>query len=99
MNTTRTMTRSPLAFTQEALEIARAALPAYSSKFSKKDFTRHQHFAILALKSFLKTGYRDIVTLLDEWAELRTLLGLKKVPHHTTIQKAAQRLKKKISTS
>jgi hypothetical protein len=92
------MTRSPLAFTQEALEVARVALPAYSSKFSKRDFTRHQHFALLALKTFLKTGYRDIVALLGEWVELRTLLELKKVPHYTTIQKAAKRLKKKIST-
>jgi hypothetical protein len=97
MNTTRTMTRSPLAFTQQALEIARAALPAYSSKFSKKDFTRHQHFALLALKTFLKMGYRDIVELLHDWSELRTTLGLKKIPHYTTLQKAHARLKKKTS--
>jgi hypothetical protein len=89
------MTRSPLAFTQQALEVARAALPAYSSKFSKKDFTWHQHVALLALKSFLKTGYRDIVEYLHDWAELRELLALKKVPHYTTLQKAHARLKKK----
>src|SRR5687767_790596 len=98
MSTTRTMTRSPLAFTQQALEVARAALPPYSSKFSKKDFTRHQHVAILALKTFLKMGYRDVVELLRDWAELRTALGLKKVPHFTTLQKANASLKKKTST-
>jgi len=92
------MTRSPLAFTQQALEVARVALPAYSSKFSKKDFTRHQHFALLALKAFLKMGYRDVVDLLHDWSELRTTLELKKVPHFTTLQKAAQRFKKKTQT-
>jgi len=91
------MTDSPLAFTQHALEVARAALPAYSSKFSKKDFTRHQHVAILALKTFLKTGYRRTVALLRDWSDLRAVLGLKKVPHFTTLQKACAALKKKTS--
>jgi hypothetical protein len=92
------MTRSPLAFTQKALEVARAALPAYSSKFSKKDFTRHQHVAILALKTFLKAGYRGIVALLHDWSDLRAALELKKVPHFTTLQKAHAGLKKSTST-
>jgi hypothetical protein len=92
------MTKSPLAFTQQALEVARAALPAYTSKFSKRDFTRHQHFAILALKTFLKIGYRDVVDYLHDWSDLRAALELKKVPHFTTLQKAHARLKKKTST-
>jgi hypothetical protein len=92
------MTKSPLAFAQKALEIARAALPAYSSKFSKKDFTRHQHLAIVALKAFLRTDYRGIVEYLRDWSDLRGALGLSKVPHYTTVQKASARLKKKIST-
>jgi hypothetical protein len=92
------MTRSPLAFTQKALEVARAALPPYSSKFSRKDFTRHQHVAILALKAFLKTDYRGIVAYLHDWSDLRKALKLKKVPHFTTIQKAGAQLKKKMPT-
>lgn len=92
------MTKSPLAFTAEALEVARGALPPYSSKFSKKDFTRHQHVAILALKAFLKLGYRDVVACLRDWSDLRAVLGLKKVPHFTTLQKAHAALKKATST-
>jgi hypothetical protein len=92
------MIKSPLGFAQQALEVARTALPAYSSKFSKKDFTRHQHFAILALKTFLKVGYRDVVEYLRDWSDLRDALGLKKVPHFTTLQKAHAKLKKKTST-
>jgi hypothetical protein len=91
------MTRSPLAFTQKALEVARAALPAYASKFSRKDFTRHQHVAILALKTFLRTGYRGIVALLADWSDLRDALRLTKVPHFTTLQKVHAGLKKKSS--
>src|SRR5262245_55482079 len=95
MNTTRTMTKSPLAFARQALEIARATLPAYSSKFSKKDFTLHQHFAILALKTFLKTDYRGIEAQLHDWSDLRDELGLAKVPDHSTLKKAFERLKKR----
>jgi len=88
------MTESPLALAQEALAVARAALPAYGSKFSKKTFTRHQLSALLAVKMFLKVSYRGLVAYLADWAELRAVLGLKTVPHFTTAQKAARRLKK-----
>src|SRR5262245_30138101 len=95
MSTTRPMTDSPLAFAEESLATARAALPPYCSKFSKRDFTRHQLFAILALKTFLKTDYRGVVAYLRDWSDLRAALGLVKVPHFTTLQKFHARLKKK----
>jgi len=92
------MTESPLAFARQAVEVARAALPAYASKFSRKDFTQHQHAALLAVKQFLKVGYRGLAAYLADWAELRQALGLKKVPHYTTPQKALSRLEKKLPT-
>ena len=92
------MTKSPLAFVQKAFEVARAALPAYSSKFPRKDFTRHQLFALLALKTFLETDYRGVVEQLRDGSDLREALGLPKVPHVTTIHKAAARLKEKRPT-
>jgi len=92
------MTDSPLAFARRALEVARAALPAYSSKFSKRDFTRHQHLAVLALKTFLRTDYRGIVAYLRDWSDLRAALKLEKVPHFTTLQKFHARLKKTTPT-
>jgi hypothetical protein len=70
------MTKSPRAVAREALRLARGALPAYSSKFSRKDFTQHPLFALLALKTFLKTDYRGLAQMLADFSELRQDLGL-----------------------
>ena len=89
------MTKSPRAVAREALHLAQEALPAYSSKFSRQDFTQHQLFALLALKTFFKTDYRGVVQLLVDFGDLRTDLGLDQVPHYSTLCKAAKRLLKK----
>jgi len=93
------MTKSPRAVAREALRLAQARLPAYSSKFSRKDYTQHQLSACLALKTFFKTDYRGAVQLLHDFAELREELGLADVPHYSTLCYAAQRLLKKGSSS
>jgi hypothetical protein len=92
MKTERPMTKSPLALARTALATAREALPAYSSKFSRHDFTQHQLFALLALREFLRTDYRGLEAMLRDWGDLRDALGLAKVPDHSTLQKAAGRL-------
>jgi hypothetical protein len=89
------MTKSPRAVAREALRLAQESLPAYSSKYSRKDFTQHQLFAILALKTFLKTDYRGVVQHLADFCELRDDLGLSKLPDHSTLCYAAKRLLKK----
>src|SRR6478736_9551314 len=89
------MTKSPRAVAREALRLAREALPAYSSRYSRKDYTQHQLFAVLALKTFLKTDYRGVTQLLADFAELRDDLGLAKVPHYSTLCYAAARLLKR----
>jgi hypothetical protein len=89
------MTKSPRAVAQEALRLAQEALPAYSSKFSRKDYTQHQLFALLTLKTFFKTDYRGLTQMLVDFAELRADLGLVGVPHYSTLCYAAQRLLKK----
>ena len=92
---TRSLTKSPLALAKAALTAAHQALPAYSCPKSRHDFTQHQLFTCLALKEFLKTDYRGLVQMLEEWSELRGALGLKKVPHYSTLCYAQQRLLKK----
>lgn len=93
------MTKSPRAVAREALELARRSLPAYTSARSRKDYTTHQLFAVLALKQFLKTDYRGVVQFLRDFAELRDDLGLAKVPNYSTLCYAEGRLLKKGSSS
>jgi hypothetical protein len=93
------MTKSPRAVAREALHLAREALPAYSSKYSRQDFTQHQLFALLALRTFFKTDYRGLTQMLHDFAELRHDLGLDKVPHYSTLCYAEQRLLKKGASS
>jgi hypothetical protein len=99
MKTEHPMTKSPRAVAREALRLAQEALPAYSSRYSRKDFTQHQLFAVLALKTFLKTDYRGVTQFLTDFAELRGDLGLAKVPNYSTLCYAEQRLLKRGTSS
>jgi anion-transporting ArsA/GET3 family ATPase len=94
MKTPTPMTKSPRAVAREALALARQALPEYSVATSRKDYTQHQLFAILALKTFFKTDYRGVTQYLSDLADLRSDLGLAKVPHYSTLCYAAKRLLK-----
>lgn len=76
----------------EALRVAEAALPAYSHRFSPKKFSSHQLFACLVLKDFYNLTYRGTVGLLADSDSLARAIELKKIPHWTTLQKAADRL-------
>ena len=96
------MAKSPLALGKEVLMLAERALPPYSHRFSRRDFTQAQLFAILTLRQllarffeFFKTDYRSIVQMLEDFSDLSAAVGLKKVPHHPTPSCAQQRLPKK----
>jgi len=84
--------KSPKRVLAEALAVAEVSLPAYSHRFSPKKFTLHQLFACLVLKDFYDLTYRGTVGLLADGDSLRAAIGLEKVPHFTTLQKAADRL-------
>jgi hypothetical protein len=99
MKTPTPMTKSPRAVAQEALRLAQETLPPYSSVRSRKDYTQHQLFAILSLKTFLKVDYRGVVAVLKDFAELRDDLALAKVPHYSTLSYAEARLLKGGSSS
>ena len=91
----RAMTKSAVRLAREALAVGERALPAYSSRFSRHDYTQAQLFALLALEQFLRTDYRGVVALVAEWAELRRALRLKTVPHYSTLRYAEHRLQKR----
>lgn len=90
-----TLTKSPLALAKEALAVGQQALPKYSARRSRHDFTQAQLFAILVLRQFFQTDYRGIVQLLADFSDIRQALQLSKMPHFTTLQKAQERLIKR----
>src|SRR5260370_416922 len=91
------MSRSPLQVAHEAFCLAKRRLQPYSSKFSRKDYTQAQHYALLVLKHFFKTTFRGLRQIALEWSDLRRVLDLGEdcVPHWTTLEKAEKRLLKK----
>jgi Transposase DDE domain len=87
-----TLIKSPGYVAARALRAGRKALRAYAHKFSPKVYTQPQLFACLVLKVFFRTDYRGIAALLADLSDLRRALALERVPHFTTLQKAARRL-------
>jgi hypothetical protein len=90
-----TRSKSPLELARTALAAAREAIPQYTSRFSRHDYTQHQLYALVALRRLLKTDYRGLEATLCDWTELRDALGLSRVPDHSTIQRAERRLNAK----
>lgn len=89
------MTKSPLAVAREALAVGEHSLPAQANKYSRKDYTLPQLFALLVLRKFFRTDFRGVVTIVKEWAELQKVLGLAKVPDHSTLWHVEQKLLEK----
>ena len=86
--------KSPRDVLVTAFQVAQQSLKPYSHKHSPKKFTQYQLFAVLVLKSFLKTDYRGIAKHLSDCPNLAAAIQLRKIPHFTTLQKASQRLLK-----
>lgn len=98
-NTVCPMTKSPLALARVAYAVAQKSLPAYSSKYSRKDFTQHQLFALLTLRTFMGIDLRGLIAFLSDWSDLRQALELQKVPHYSTLCYAQERLLKKLPSA
>ncbi len=88
----RSMTKSPRLLARMAYDVGRAGLEPYSCKRSPRRYTQAQLFALLVLRQFFKTDYRGVVALVEDFAELRDVLELKRVPHYSTLCYAEQRL-------
>jgi len=91
------MAKSPVRLAKEAVKVARQALPRYSNRFSRRDFTQAQLFAILALRQLVKTDYRGMVQILEGSSDLGKALGLKNAPHYSTLRYTQRRLEKGLS--
>jgi hypothetical protein len=84
--------KSTLIVAREALQAGQESLPDYRHPKSPHKFTQPQLFACLVVQEFRCLDYRGIWVLLQEWSELRHVLGLQKVPHFTTLWAASKRL-------
>ena len=87
--------KSTLTVARMALRAARDSLPDHAKAKSPKKFTQPQLMACLVIKEFRQLDYRSTYQMLIEWSDLREVLGLRKVPHFTTLCAAAKRLLRK----
>jgi hypothetical protein len=77
-----------LPFARIALQVSRAVLPRYRSRFTKHQFTQPQLLAILCLMRYEDWTFREGEVRLSEHRELRQVLGLVSVSerNHTYIR-------------
>ncbi len=81
--------RSPKDVMVLAYRLGCRHLPAYASKFSRKDHaTLPQLFTCLVLRQFYNLSYRRAEALLADSAELRNAIGMKVCPDHNTLHDA-----------
>jgi len=85
-----------LKFIEDALGMAKS-IPRYFSKFSNKIYCNHQKFAIYVLMQKFKTTTRGIVSILRASSDMRILLGLTRVPSHSTIVRFVNKIRKEIN--
>lgn len=89
----RPVSESELALARDALLAGERALPRYSHARAPKTFTQPQLFAVLVLRSSFRVGYRAVTEVLRSSPDLRQALGLRKVPHYSTLCHAEQRIR------
>jgi Transposase DDE domain len=81
--------KSPRKVMRVAHLLASQSLPQHTCKCSRKDFTLPQLFACLAVKEHLKRSYRGAEAVLRDCEHWCKDIGLRRVPDHNTLQRAA----------
>ena len=88
------MSNKYLKFVDTALAVSgNSHLQIYSCKYSKRKYTQHQLLTLVLLKEYLDEDYRDIVEIVELMDKVKERIGLKEVPHFTTLHKFIRRLK------
>jgi hypothetical protein len=80
-----------LQFVEEAFQLAQRAVARYSSKFSKKRYTFHQHIVLLCLKVRKNTTHRTLLDELIEMPCIRSSIKLTELPALSTLYQAFDR--------
>jgi hypothetical protein len=81
-----------LPFARMALQVFRAVLPSYRTRFSEHQFTQPQLLAMLCLMRFKDWTFREAEVWLGEHRELSQALGLVSMRDFTTLYRFLQRL-------
>jgi len=71
--------------------LERARYPLRRSKYSNHIYNDHQHIILLALRQHFRKSYREFCDIMEICTSLLDEIGLKKVPHWTTLQKFSAR--------
>ena len=72
--------------------LARLAFPLHRCKRSNRVFTQRQHLALLVLRQLLGKSYREFCAIIELCTPVLRAVGLRRVPHFTTLQKFAARV-------
>lgn len=82
-----------VAIARIAYHLARQVLPKYTHPKSPHHFEFPQLAACVLLMFYLNVSYRDMEEWLLASGEVRDVLGLKRVPDHTTLHRAYKKLR------
>ena len=83
-----------LKFVDTALAVSgNSHLQIYSCKYSKRTYTQHQLLTLVLLKEYLDVDYRSTVELVEVMDKVQQKIGLKQIPHYTTLHKFTRRIK------
>lgn len=74
-----------------SMRTAKKYVAPYSHAKSPQKFTQQQLISCLVLRAYLKTTYRGIIEVLEASDGLRARLGLRRLPHYSTLKKFADR--------
>jgi hypothetical protein len=88
-----TLSHSPVKVARVALAAAQAALPRYTSRYSRHDgCTLPQLAACLVLRAFWRTSLRGAQAQLEDSRDLQDALHLARVPDHNALWRAHRAL-------
>lgn len=77
MYTNKNISNKYIKFIELSLKTVQSSrLNLYSCKFSKRNYTQHQHFVLVLFKQYIGTDYREIIELVDLMSKVKEVLGL-----------------------
>ncbi len=71
--------------------LKRARIPLYWSKYSRKDYTIHQHIMLIVLAQYVR-NIEKVLHIVREMGRIKRVMGLDKLPHKSTISREIRRI-------